>query len=87
MLKQCLCGVSERMQAQISRYIQLKTCVCLGLGVAMGIFLWSIGVASPAFFGVLSFLVNFIPNFGPPRLLPPLPTRHLAIATVPFSLH
>jgi|EP01049_Picozoa_sp_SAG25_P006333 AI-2 transport protein TqsA len=57
-------SVQQKLGQQIRRYIQLKSVVCLGLGAGMALFLAAIHCQAPLLFGAITFLVNYIPNFG-----------------------
>ena len=65
----------ERFAANVNRYIAIKTTVSMATGVFVGISLWIIGVDYPLLWGVLAFLLNYVPNIGsilaaiPPMLL------------------
>jgi len=50
---------------QIRSYISLKTTISLFTGIIYGIALWLLGVPMAIVFGMLAFLLNFIPNVGP----------------------
>ncbi|MCP5155439.1 MAG: AI-2E family transporter [Ectothiorhodospiraceae bacterium] len=57
------------------RYIVIKTLMSVGTGVAVGLWLWAVGVDYAVLWGVLAFMLNFVPNIGsviaavPPVLL------------------
>ena len=65
----------ERFAANVNRYIAIKTSVSVATGVFVGSSLWIIGVDYPLLWGVLAFLLNYVPNIGsilaaiPPMLL------------------
>ena len=65
----------ERFAANVNRYIAIKTSVSVATGVFVGLSLWIIGVDYPLLWGVLTFLLNYVPNIGsilaaiPPMLL------------------
>lgn len=50
---------------QIRTYLSLKTVISLVTGAAFGFALWVHGVPMAMVFGMLAFLLNFIPNVGP----------------------
>ena len=52
------------IERQLSRYLFTITVVNAGLGLAVGIAMWLIGMPSPALFGVLAFALTYIPYFG-----------------------
>ena len=69
-----LSQVNEIYQ-DINRYIGIKTLTSLGTGVLVYIFLLIVGVDYPLLWGVLAFVLNYIPTIGsiiaviPPLLL------------------
>lgn len=52
------------IEHEVSRYLLTITLINIGLGVAVGIGLWAIGMPTPLLFGVLVALLNFIPYVG-----------------------
>ena len=53
-----------RFAGVLNRYLLIKTWLSLGTGIAMWLVLWLIGVDFPALWGLLAFLLNYIPNLG-----------------------
>ncbi len=59
----------------VNRYIAIKTSVSLATGLLAAILLWILGVDFPILWGILAFLLNYVPNIGsfiaavPPVLL------------------
>lgn len=60
---------------QVVQYLKVKTWMSAGTGLAIGLSLWLLGVDYPVLWGVLAFLLNFVPAVGsliaaiPPILL------------------
>lgn len=48
----------------VQRYLAIKTAISLATGVVVGLWLWGVGVDFPLFWGILAFLLNYIPNVG-----------------------
>jgi len=48
----------------IRRYMVIKTIICLIAGVAIGLWLYILGVEYPVLWGFLAFLLHYIPNLG-----------------------
>ncbi len=58
-------GAWRDIDKQIRSYLALKSIISLLTGLAFGGALWIAGVPMAVTFGVLAFLLNFIPNVGP----------------------
>lgn len=54
----------ENIHNNIKQYMSLKTLVSLGTGFAVTIWLLILGVDYPLLWGMLAFLLNYIPNIG-----------------------
>lgn len=50
---------------QMRSYLIVKTIISLVTGIVFGLVLWLFGVPMALTFGLLAFLLNYIPNFGP----------------------
>ena len=48
----------------VKRYLVIKTVASLGTGVAIGLWLAMLGVDYPMLWGLLAFLLNYVPNIG-----------------------
>lgn len=55
----------NEVNSQVRSYIRLKTLISLATGALFGLVLALFGVPMAVTFGVLAFLLNFIPNIGP----------------------
>ena len=59
----------------VNRYIAIKTTVSMVTGILATTLLWLMGVDFPILWGLLAFLLNYVPNIGsfiaaiPPVLL------------------
>lgn len=54
----------DEIAKNVRSYLAIKTWISLATGVAMTIYLAIIGVDFPILWGLLSFLLNYIPNIG-----------------------
>jgi predicted PurR-regulated permease PerM len=54
----------QQVGMSIRRYVALKTVISLGTGVLIAVWLAAIGVDYAILWGVLAFLLNYIPNIG-----------------------
>ncbi|MGH7523919.1 MAG: AI-2E family transporter [Gemmatimonadales bacterium] len=61
--RQMIDGLHD-MQAQMSRYLSTSALIRIGLGVATWALLSLVGLPSPALFGVVAGILNFIPYLG-----------------------
>jgi predicted PurR-regulated permease PerM len=49
---------------QVHRYLIIKTVVSLITGLLLGLWVWILGVDFPVLWGLLAFVLNYIPNIG-----------------------
>ena len=79
----------DRIRTEVQRYLSIKTLISLFTGVVVGVGLALLQVDFPFLWGLLAFLLNYIPNLGsilaaiPPVLLALIqfgPGRALAVA-------
>lgn len=54
----------QEIATNLKRYIGIKIWTSLGTGVFVGVFLTIIGVDFPVLWGMVAFLLNFVPNIG-----------------------
>ncbi len=57
-------GVYKEIDLKIRKYIAIKVTVSAVTGILAGLLLWMLGLDLAAVFGVLAFLLNFIPSVG-----------------------
>ncbi len=53
-----------RFAENMNRYIAIKTSISLITGLTVTLLLWVLGVDFPILWGMLAFLLNFVPNIG-----------------------
>lgn len=61
--KRALVTLSD-IEHQVSLFLSTQTLINLGLGAAVGLMLWAMGVPNPVLWGLVVALANFIPFFG-----------------------
>jgi AI-2 transport protein TqsA len=54
----------DQIERQVKKYIIVKISVSVATGVLVGLSLWLIGIEMAMMFGLLAFLLNFIPSIG-----------------------
>lgn len=54
----------DKVHENIKRYMALKTLVSLGTGILVAIWLLILGIDYPLLWGLMAFLLNYIPNIG-----------------------
>jgi len=64
----------------VNQYIAIKTMVSMGTGVIISLALWAIGLDYWVLWGVLAFLLNYIPNIG--SIIAALPAVLLALIQI-----
>jgi predicted PurR-regulated permease PerM len=57
-------GIAYDIERKISRYFLTIATINAGLGIAIGVTLWLLGMPNPAVFGAMAFLFNFVPYLG-----------------------
>ena len=62
--KQRAIRIAHDIERRVSRYLFTITVINAGLGVAIGLGMWSLGMPEPPLFGVIAFVLNFIPYIG-----------------------
>jgi predicted PurR-regulated permease PerM len=68
-------GRFKQLGTSVNHYLFIKTWISLLTGLVAGVLCWAIGVDFPLLWGLLAFLLNYVPNIGsiiaavPPVLL------------------
>ena len=57
-------GKFDQVAANVNRYLAIKTAVSLATGVMIAVWLAAVGVDFPLLWGLLTFLLNYVPNIG-----------------------
>ena len=52
------------VMTQVHRYLIIKTAISLFTGTVLGTWVWALGVDFPLLWGLLAFLLNYVPNIG-----------------------
>lgn len=68
---------------QINQYLGIKTITSLSTGVIIGLLLWAIGVDFPFMWGLIAFLMNYIPNIG--SIIAAIPAMFMAFISLGAS--
>ena len=55
---------SQVFVEKVRNYMSMKTIISMITGLVIGVALWIIGVDYPVLWGVLAFMLNFVPNIG-----------------------
>lgn len=67
---------------QVNKYLVIKSSISVVTGVVIALWLWALGVDFPILWGLLAFLMNFIPNVG--SLLAAIPPVLLSLVQLGF---
>lgn len=68
-------GRFAKIADEVQKYLVVKTLISLATGILLGLWTWWIGIDFPIFWGLLAFILNYVPNVGsiisaiPPVLL------------------
>ena len=57
-------GVFKEIDSHVRQYLRIKTFVCVIVGLMVGFFLYLLEIPYAWIFGVITFIFNYIPNFG-----------------------
>jgi predicted PurR-regulated permease PerM len=57
-------AIARDLEQQISRYLAAITVINAGLGLAIGLALWALGLPNPHLWGIAGFLLNYLPFLG-----------------------
>ena len=69
--------------SQVNQYLGIKTITSLSTGAIIGVMLWLIGVDFPFMWGLIAFLMNYIPNIG--SFIAAIPAMLMAFVSVGFG--
>jgi len=53
-----------KLTTAINHYLGIKTIVSLGTGILVTLWVWLLGIDFPLIWGLLAFLLNYVPNLG-----------------------
>jgi predicted PurR-regulated permease PerM len=56
--------IAEDIEAVVSRYVVATALINVGQGVAVGLAMWAIGLPTPALWGLMTVVVEFVPYLG-----------------------
>jgi AI-2 transport protein TqsA len=56
--------IMDKIEREIEKYLALKTVICIVSGLVAWIIMAAFGVNFAALFGIITFLLNYIPNIG-----------------------
>jgi AI-2 transport protein TqsA len=74
---------SQVFVEKLRNYMSLKTIISMMTGVIIALAMWLIGVDYPVLWGVLAFILNFVPNIG--SIIAAVPAVMLAIVQLGFT--
>jgi AI-2 transport protein TqsA len=66
----------RRVLSEVQQYVGIKTVVSMVTGLLVGLWVWMLGLDFPLFWGLLAFLLNYVPNVG--SILAAIPAMMLA---------
>jgi predicted PurR-regulated permease PerM len=57
--------ISQQIESDIAAYLKTITIMNVSVGVATGLASWAVGLENPTLWGVVAFILNYIPVLGP----------------------
>jgi AI-2 transport protein TqsA len=78
----------EKMFSQVfvdklRSYMSMKTIISMATGILIAVAMWLIGLDYPVLWGVLAFMLNFVPNIG--SIIAAVPAVMLALVQLGFT--
>ena len=77
--------IAHEIESSISRYLRTVTFINLGLGAAVGTVAWLVGLKNFVLWGVLAFVLNYVPYLG--AFVGILSTLVVSLLTFESTLH
>ncbi len=68
---------------KLRSYMSMKTIISMATGIIIGVAMWLIGVDYPVLWGVLAFMLNFVPNIG--SIIAAVPAVILTLVQLGFT--
>ncbi len=68
---------------KLRNYMSMKTIISMATGVLIAVAMWLIGLDYPVLWGVLAFMLNFVPNIG--SIIAAVPAVMLALVQLGFA--
>ncbi|NOQ79990.1 MAG: AI-2E family transporter [Gammaproteobacteria bacterium] len=68
---------------KLRSYMSMKTIISMATGVIIAVAMWLIGLDYPVLWGVLAFMLNFVPNIG--SIIAAVPAVMLALVQLGFT--
>src|SRR3546814_4354931 len=56
--------IARQVQREVSRYLLTISLINAGLGVAIAIGMWAVGMPNPILWGLIGGVINFVPYLG-----------------------
>jgi predicted PurR-regulated permease PerM len=63
--KRQVVALSKQIESNVSAYLMTITGMNVLVGIAAGCMSWATGLDDPVFWGVIAFLLNYVPILGP----------------------
>ncbi|HEY4252162.1 MAG TPA: AI-2E family transporter [Roseomonas sp.] len=63
--KRHIVGLSQQIERNISGYLVTITLMNAAVGLATGLATWAIGLGDPVLWGIIAFVLNYVPIMGP----------------------
>ena len=76
-------GQLEQMMRQVQNYLVIKTAISAGTGIVVGLCLAVVGLDFALLWGLIAFVLNFIPNLG--SIIAAVPAVLLALVQFDFA--
>jgi predicted PurR-regulated permease PerM len=77
--------ILNEIEHNLTRYLSIVAVIYFGMGCLTGVTAWIVGLPNPAVWGILAFVLNFVPYIGPSIMVVVL--TGVGLITFPTMVH
>ena len=84
--RRCILTAFQTIEARLSKYLVSISAINLGLGTAVALAMWLLGVPSPLLWGMLAGVLNYVVYLGPAIMVLVMSAIGLATGNTPLEI-
>jgi predicted PurR-regulated permease PerM len=65
---------------EVQHYLRIKTAISMATGILVGVWVWLVGLDFPVFWGLVAFVLNYVPSVG--SIIAAIPAVLLALVQI-----